>query len=107
MPGDRPSCRESDREPGVGESGSDSESTLDLLEEFTISIPALGCGLTIPAQGPLSSVSLVNWPEAVSSLSGITYTSTGICGSSGTNGTLSGTNEYLLNGGVGTIIWDP
>jgi hypothetical protein len=76
--------------------------TLDLLEGFTITIPALGCHLTVPAQGPLSSVSLVNWPETESNLSGITFTSSGgICGASGTSGTLTGTNEI-----PGPIAWD-
>ena len=69
--------------------------TLDFLNTVTINVPLVGCHLTIAPQGPLSSVALSSWPVAVSSLTGITYTSSGgLCGTSGTNGTFSGTTEY-------------
>jgi hypothetical protein len=84
--------------------------SLDLLSTITISVTLFGtttCQWMIGPQGPLSSISYSGALQAVSSLTGITYTSTGsLCGASGTNGTYGGTSQYVLTGGSGTLTWD-
>jgi hypothetical protein len=81
--------------------------TLELLNTVTINVPASMCHWTIARQGPLSSDSYSSWPVAVSSLTGIIYTASGLCGASGTTGTFGVKTEYLLSGGSGTLTWDP
>jgi hypothetical protein len=65
---------------------------------ITITIPSLGCNITIANQGPLSSVTYDNEGSGSTAsilvtlnVTGITYTSSSLpCGPSGTNGTLTG-----------------
>jgi hypothetical protein len=90
-------------EISLAEVGLTANQTLGFLNTVTINIPLVSCHLTIAPQGPLSSLALSSWPVAVSSISGITYTSSGgLCGASGTNGTFSGTTEYH-----GSVSRDP
>jgi hypothetical protein len=78
------------------------------LGSFSIKVPVLGCTLTVAPQGPLNSVSLSGGLHATYSLTGLSYTSSGgLCGSSGTSGTYSGSSEYHVVGGGVTFVWDP
>jgi hypothetical protein len=89
-------------------------------KSIKISIPAGACSITVGAQGPLSSVSYTNEGSGTTAsvlvtanVSGITYTSTGgACGTSGTNGTYTGTvltKGFTATGGGGSqvgLAWD-
>jgi hypothetical protein len=90
-------------EVSLAKVGLTASQTLDVLNTVTFNVPVFGCHVMIPPQGPLSTVTLSGWPVAVSSLSGITYTTTGgICGASGSSGTFTGTTHYIA-----PVTWDP
>jgi len=76
---------------------------------ITINVTGGGCSLSLAPQ-TVGSVGFANngsKMRMVPNVSGITYTATGgICGSSGTNGTYTGANEYERVGG-GSLSFDP
>jgi hypothetical protein len=79
-----------------------------IKKRTSIRIPGAGCEITIPEQS-VGSVSFDNGTGLTDtySLTGITYTSSGgLCGSSGTSGTYTGSIETKMAGG-GSISFDP
>jgi hypothetical protein len=78
-----------------------------ILNTITFSVPALGCSTTVSPQS-LGSASYTNVVggriEQHNSVAGLKSSSTGAC-SSGTAGTLTGTNLFERVGG-GTLSWD-
>jgi len=81
--------------------------TVHLQNTVTIKVSVLACHLTINPQ----SVNLVNFTnlsgrlQLLFQLAQIVYTSAGLCGSSGSNGTHVGKHELERVGG-GSISWD-
>lgn len=82
--------------------------TVHLQNTVTIKVASLQCHLTIKPQ----SLNLVNFTNTFGrikllfQLANILYTSAGLCGSEGSNGTLGGEIEIERVGG-GSISWDP
>jgi hypothetical protein len=83
--------------------------SVDIENTITISVPFAGCSIKAAAQKGLKSVSYTNKSgklEVHDAVGGIVYTTIGgLCGSSGSNGTLTGSSLIERVGG-GTISWD-
>jgi hypothetical protein len=83
----------------------------DVLNMVTFTVPLAGCSLTVGPQSGIGTIAYSNSGMnlvATSAISGIVYTSTGgLCGSSGTNGTFTGSDELALNGGAGLLAFAP
>ncbi|HKO39333.1 MAG TPA: hypothetical protein VJU14_13295 [Solirubrobacterales bacterium] len=80
-----------------------------LENTVTITVTGAGCSQSIAPQTVSSAGFATNGSKVkvTPNVSGITYTSTGgLCGSSGANGTLTGTSEVERVGG-GSLAFDP
>ena len=85
--------------------------TEDVLNTVTVAVPLAGCSVAVGPQSGNGTIAYSNSGSNLvtsSAISGIAYTSTGgLCGSSGTNGTFTGSDELKLNGGAGLLAFAP
>jgi hypothetical protein len=86
-----------------------STNIINCATPIKITIPIGGCNVTVGNQSGLTSVSYANEAGGdilvTANVKGITFTSSGgLCGSSGTTGTYTG--SVLTNGGAANIAWD-
>ncbi|HKO37476.1 MAG TPA: hypothetical protein VJU14_03820 [Solirubrobacterales bacterium] len=82
---------------------------MDLTNSVTVTVTAAGCDVTFGPQTlkPISFTNNGGRLSMIPNVTGITYTTTGgLCGSSGSNGTFTGTSEIERVGG-GTFTYDP
>jgi hypothetical protein len=87
------------------------DGTLDLRNQVTIDVALGGCSVVLSPQSNLGAVTYTNSGKSVvveNAVGGIAYTTagSGICGSSGTDATLTGRNEMKLNGGYSRLWWE-